>query len=378
MAGMPKMALSMPSLKMYRTKKATPPEQPDAVRATERKRQMFRRSSINQHEWFRHNWQNRLQTAVLLAFLGGYLYLVGWLIWGSAATVLLLALSASLLLLAPAQSPHLFMKLSGARPLNRWQNPELYRLTDGLAKAAELENAPDLYLLPNRQPNAFATGDRKQPIIAVSNGLLQLLNQRELKGVLAHEVSHLRHGDIRVMRLADMAARLTGSLSLFGQILFLLNFPLALFAEQEINWLLVFSLIFAPQVSSLAQLGLSRVREYNADLGAARLTGDPQALASALLKIERTVGGFMQRILGNYRLLPDWLRTHPPTKERVQRLLQLTDQRSDAQPGLCRTASGGRIVPAPLRPARGLQVRPVPVVVQPSSSRPRRIIIRNW
>jgi heat shock protein HtpX len=344
---------------------------------TERKSQMFRRSSINKNEWFRHNWQNRLQTAMLLAFLGGYLYLVGWLIWGSAATVLLLAMSAVLLLLAPAQSPHLFMKLSGARSLSRWQNPDLYQLTDELAEAAQLEDTPMLYLLPTRQPNAYATGDRKQPIIAVSDGLLRLLNRREMKGVLAHEVSHLRHDDIRVMRLADMAARLTGSLSLFGQILLLLNLPLVFFSEQSINWLLVFILIFAPQVSSLAQLGLSRVREYSADLEAVRLTGDPEGLASALQKIDRAVGGFMQRILGNYRMLPDWLRTHPPTRERVQRLLALLEHGTDSRFEFSHRSAGGRIKPMRAGTAR-VQPRPIPVVVHPPLRRPRRIIVREW
>lgn len=338
---------------------------------------MFRRSSINKNEWFRHNWQNRLQTTLLLAFLGGYLYLVGWLIWGSAATILLLAMSAALLLLAPAQSPHLFMKLTGAKPLSRWQAPELYRLTDELSGIAQLENAPKLYLLPTRQPNAFATGDRKEPIIAVSDGLLRLLNRREIKGVLAHEVSHLRHDDIRVMRMADMASRLTGSLSLFGQILLLLNLPLVFFSAQSINWLLIFILIFAPQVSSLAQLGLSRVREYNADLEAARLTEDPEGLASALQNIERTVGGFMQRFLGSYRMLPDWLRTHPPTRERVQRLLALIEHGIDARSELphkfvCRQA------PIQFGVARGLRPRPIPVVVHPALRRPRRTFVRGW
>jgi len=339
---------------------------------------MLRRSSIDKNEWFRHNWQNRLQTVLLLAFLGGYLYLVGWLVWGSAATVLLLAMSAALLLLAPAQSPHLFMKLSGARPLSRLQNPELYRLTDELAGVAQLGNPPKLYLLPTRQPNAFAAGGRKEPIIAVWEGLLRILNRREMKGVLAHEVSHLRHDDIRIMRLTDLAARLTGNLSLFGQILLLLNLPLVFFSEQSINWLLVFILIFAPQVSSLAQLGLSRVREYNADLEAARLTEDPEGLASALQKIERTVGGLMQRILGHYRMLPDWLRTHPPTGERIQRLLALVERGMDVRFDLPRKIAGGQIKPIQIGTARGFQPKPIPVVVYPPLRSSRRIIVREW
>lgn len=338
---------------------------------------MFRRSSINRTQWFRHNWQNRLQTALLLSLLGGYLYLVGWLIWGSAVTVWLLTLSGIILLLAPAQSPYLFIKLSGARPLNRLQHPELYRLTDQLARAAQLERSPSLYLLPTRQANALAAGSRREPIIAVSDGLLRLLNRHEMKGVLAHEMSHLRHGDIRVMQLANLAARLTGSLSLFGQILLLLNLPLVLFSEQSINWLLVFILIFAPQVSALAQLGLSRVREYNADLGAAKLTGDPNSLASALQKIETTAAGLSQRILGSYRMLPDWLRTHPPTRERVRRLLQLIQHDSDLRPTVRRRGLDWQIKPMPVRTTGGFQVRPIAVLAYRPFRHPRRVVWRD-
>lgn len=337
---------------------------------------MFRRSSINKTEWFRHSWQNRLQTALLLSFLGGYLLLVGWLIWGSAVTIWL-ALSAVIFLLVPAGSPHLLMKLSGGRPINRIQHPELYQLTDALARAAKLEQAPKLYLLPTRQPNALAAGNRSEPIIAVSYGLLQLLDHRELAGVLAHEVSHLRNDDIRVMQLADLAARLTGALSLFGQILLLLNLPLMLFSEQSINWLLVFILIFAPQISSLAQIGLSRVREYNADLGAATLTQDPRGFASALQKIERSVGGLMQRFLGSHRMLPDWLRTHPPTRERVRRLLELTEDDAEDRPTMLKRG-GWQIRPASARVFNGLSPRPIPVIFRPISQRPRRARFREW
>ncbi|WP_303720849.1 zinc metalloprotease HtpX [Malonomonas rubra] len=339
---------------------------------------MFRRSSINKTEWFRHNWQNRLQTVLLLSLLGGYLYLVGWSIWGSAVAVWILVLVAVLFLLAPAQSPHLIMKLTGARPLNRLQNRELYRLNDDLARAAQLEHSPNLYLLPTRQPNAFAAGSQEEPLIAVSDGLLRLLNRREMAGVLAHEISHLRQDNLRVMRLADLAARLTGSLSLFGQILLLLNLPLVLFSEQSFNWLLVLILILAPQASSLAKLGLFRAWEYSADLGAASLTGDPRGLASALHKIERNTGGFMQRFLGSYRVLPNWLRTHPPTADRVRRLLELTEGGFEAAPEKPPRTAGWQIKPASGKVSIEVLPRPIPIVVYPSLRQSPKVIMREW
>jgi heat shock protein HtpX len=290
---------------------------------------MLRRSSINKARWFQQNGQNRLQTALLLVFLCGYLFLVGLLVWGSAATVILLLCAGLMFVAVPGASSQLLMKLSGARPLARRQQPELYRLSDELAAAAQLDSPPRLYLLATRQPNALATSDCREPIIAVSAGLLQGLNRRELKAVLAHEVSHLRNGDLQVMHLAAVAARLTGTFSLFGQILLLLNLPLILLYGQSANWLLVFVLIFAPQISSLAQLGLSRVREFNADLDAVRLTGHPEALAGALLKIDRAETGLMRHVLGQQKMVPNWLRTHPSTQERVKRLLSLTEHAID-------------------------------------------------
>jgi len=143
--------------------------------------------------------------------------------------------------------------------------------------------------------------------------------------VLAHEVSHIRNNDMLVMSIADLISRLTSLLSLFGQFLLLLNLPLILLTNVSINWFAIFLLVFAPNLSSLAQLGLSRVREYNADLGAARLTADPRGLASALVKIGQYSGSFFEKIMMPSRRIPvpSLLRTHPLTEDRVQRLMAL-------------------------------------------------------
>lgn len=291
---------------------------------------------------------------LLLGFLAGYLLLVSWLFWGSAAAFWLAAVFGTLLLFMPDSSPLLLMRIYRARPLNRWQAPELHQVVAQLAQRAELETVPQLYLLPMRQPNALAVGRSENSVIGVSEGLLRLLDRRELAGVLAHEISHLRNGDIRVMQLAELASRVTNSLSLFGLVLLLLNLPRVLFSGYGVDWALMLLLLFAPQFNALAQLGLSRVREYSADLGAATLTGDPQGLASALQKIERQSSGFWGRLLPGYSI-PHWLRTHPPTRERVKRLLDLSVPQ--------RSAPVWRLEPD-RRPQTGLQ--PVKVIsVQP-------------
>ena len=301
-------------------------EQFKSVRETERMNQMFRRSSINQLQWLQRSWQNRLQTFFLLGFLGCYTMLLGWLIWGSSALAWLLATTVMLFLFVPVESPHLLMKLYGGRLLTRTQAPELYQLVEQLAYRAELERSPSLYTLPMRQPNALAVGSREEPSLAISEGLLRILNQRELTGVLAHEVSHLRNDDIKVMRFAHLIGRLSNGLSLFGQILLLMNLPLILFTDLSVNWLLVLVLIFAPQVCMLALFSLSRVREFNADLGAASLTEDPEGLAMALHKIEQQRDLFPRRVILFYSM-PDWLKTHPSTRERICRLMQLREEK---------------------------------------------------
>ncbi len=154
---------------------------------------------------------------------------------------------------------------------------------------------------------------------------MRQLELDELIGVLAHEVSHIRSNDLWVMGLADLFSRATSLLSLMGQFLLLLNLPLIVFTHMSISWFAIALLIFAPHLSALAQLALSRTREFDADLNAARLTADPQGLASALAKIERVQGGWLERVFLPGRRVPEpsLLRTHPETEARITRLMTL-------------------------------------------------------
>ena len=230
-----------------------------------------------------------------------------------------------LVMFSPTASPQLVMRLYRARPISKNEAPQIYQALNELARKAGLNYLPAPYYLPTNVINAFAVGTREKSAIAITDGLIRTLDWRELVGVLAHEVSHIRNNDIRVMGLADMASRFTSMLSTIGQILLLLNLPLILFSEQHINWWAVSILLFAPQISALAQLGLSRVREYDADLNAAMLTGDPEGLARALVKLERSQFSLWRRVfMPGYRIPePSLLRTHPPTEERIKRLHEL-------------------------------------------------------
>ncbi len=280
---------------------------------------------MNTEAWARHTLINRLQSLLLLSVMGGFLALLGWLLWGGSGVIWLLVPALLLVLFNPFLSPELLMRLYRAQRLTPVQAPVLYQALRELSQRARLPHTPTLYYLPSRMVNAFAVGNQKRAAIAVTDGLLRNLDSREAIAVLAHELSHIQHNDMWVMGLADLFTRLTHSLSLFGQFLLLLNLPLLMFSNMGINWFAILILIFAPNLSILAQLGLSRTREYDADLNAARLTGDPEGLARALIKIEKQQGSILEQIIlpGRHTPDPSLLRTHPPTEERIRRLREL-------------------------------------------------------
>ncbi|WP_018955070.1 zinc metalloprotease HtpX [Thioalkalivibrio sulfidiphilus] len=273
----------------------------------------------------RHRWANALQTALMVLGLMALLGAVGWLVGGPGYALMAIAVVVVLYLFNPAMSPALVMRLYRAQRLDARTARVPVQILQELSERAGLPESPALYYVPSRLMNAFSVGDRREAAVAVSDGLLRGLDTRGLVAVLAHEVSHIAHNDLRTMTFADLASRLTGLLSLVGQFLLLVNLPLLILGEQTISWFAIALLIFAPTLSALFQLALSRSREYQADLGAARLTGDPEGLALALARLERFQGGWIERVLmPGWRIPePSWLRTHPPTEERIARLMQL-------------------------------------------------------
>jgi len=291
---------------------------------------------MNAGSWLRHRIRNRLQSLLLLLVMTGFMALLGRLLWGEDGMVWLLWLTALLVLLNPALSPRVILRMYGAVPVRRAQLPGLFRAVEALAMEAGLPRPPELHYIPSQVLNAFSVGNRRHAAIAVSDGLLHALSDRELLGVLAHEISHVQHNDMWVMGMADLFSRTTSLLSSFGQLLLLINLPLILLSGAGIDWAPILLLVFAPQFSALAQLALSRTREYDADLNAVRLTGDPLALASALHKLEQYNGGLMERILlpGRRTREPSLLRTHPPTEKRIQRLKELASHHSPPPPRL--------------------------------------------
>jgi heat shock protein HtpX len=255
------------------------------------------------------------------------LALCAWTVWGAQGILWALVAGGASLLLTPAVAPEWIMRMYRAVPVGPRDLPETRRLLQQLSARADLPGPPRLFYLPSSLLNAFAVGNRDGAAIAVTDGLLRALTAREFAGVLAHELSHVRNNDLWLMSLADLMSRLTSLMSWLGQLLLIFNLPVLVMGGEGVPWLLVLALIFAPTAMALLQLALSRAREHDADLDAAGLTGDPVGLASALAKLERRQGRYWEEILLPGRRIPEpsLLRTHPPTKERIDRLLALAE-----------------------------------------------------
>lgn len=282
-------------------------------------------TNIDPIPYIKNKLYNFFHTILLLGAMLVLLSLLGWIISGASGVMLLAVAGILFFLFSPHISPQFIMRMYRATPLSPYEAAGLYAIVEELTRRAGLGYIPALYYVPTQILNAFSVGTRERAAIGVTDGLLRNLNRREITAVLAHEISHIAHNDVRVMAMADMISRTTHLLSMFGQILLLFNFPLLLLGEYTIPWLFILLLIFAPTVSALLQLALSRTREYDADLDAVRLTGDPRGLASALAKMEELQSGVWERIFLPGRRVPhpSLLRTHPNTEERIKRLLEL-------------------------------------------------------
>lgn len=283
-----------------------------------------------QKNFFWHKLNNLIQTALFLFLMLSLFVAVGYFISGTFGIIWALLLGMILVVLTPRVSPQFVLRLYRAIPLQYYDAPGLHRIMQELSSRAELQPPPALYYIPNTMTNAFSVGSKTNSAIALTDGLLRRLNADEIASVIAHEISHIRHGDLKIMNLADTLSRFTDLFSSIGMLLLLLYFPLYLAMGILIPLPAILLLMCAPMCSVLLQLALSRSREYDADLGAVELTHDPLSLASALQKIEYyplRIFDFLP-IPRRSAPMPSILRTHPVTKKRIDRLIQLAEQYS--------------------------------------------------
>jgi len=271
----------------------------------------------------------RQHSAVLLIAMAGLLSYCGWIVAEWDGILWALMAGAMLLLLIRRVPLDLVLQAIGARPLARSEAPMLYEISDTLCRRAGVDRMPRLCWVGERFPVAFTIGQGEATTIALSEGLVREMTAREICGILAHEIVHIRNGDIALMQLAMVAGQLTRVVS---QIAFLLVFfSLFLHTVSEASFPIVslFVLAGAPLGVGLLQLALSRTREGEADLEAAELTGDPHGLASALVKMRRREQMLLRgRFPTAVRIrVPSLLRDHPATEERIRALLAMPQAR---------------------------------------------------
>ncbi len=211
------------------------------------------------------------------------------------------------------------------RELDRDNSPELFSFLDHLINKSDLKFIPRVFLIHEQSSNAFATGSRQRPELYLTSGLLSSLSSRELVGVFAHELAHLEHRDMILLRFINTSYSLATFFTLYAQLLVFVSIPLMIFGVVEVSLYFLLLFLFFPFMLRLVSLALMRSREFAADLRAVYWTEDPKGLASALAKINyfslKKSSLFSPKVHKVRRFsLYD---SHPPAEERIKRLLGL-------------------------------------------------------
>jgi heat shock protein HtpX len=297
---------------------------------------------------------NNLRTWTLLAALAGLLVAVGGLIGGQSGVLIALVFAIAMNGIVYWKSDSIALRMNGARELGPTEMPRLRQIVDGLARRAGIP-APRLYVVDRPEPNAFATGrNPEHAAVAVTTGILEAMDERQLTGVLAHELSHVKNRDTLVGTVAATIGGAISALAQMGQ--FALIFGGRDDEEGGSPFGALLAIILAPIAALVIQLAVSRGREYLADRTGAALTGDPNGLASALERLEsesaRIAGGrggvlsgwgrrrqaqapapalnpaFAHLYIANPLAgaeLGSLFATHPPIRERVRRLRSMNN-----------------------------------------------------
>ena len=274
-----------------------------------------------------NNW---FKTTILFAAILALFMMIGGLIGGRDGMMLALLFGGGMNFFAYWFSDKMVLKMYNAQPVDETSSPYLYNMVRDLATRAGLP-MPQVYLINEAQPNAFATGrNPENAAVAATTGIVSLLSERELRGVMAHELAHVKHRDILT---STIAATLAGAISALA------NFALFFGGRSQdgrpANPIVsIVVAIIAPLAAALIQMAISRAREFEADRGGAEISGDPLALASALGKIDASARGILfptaeshpataQMMIMNPLAgggIESLFSTHPKTAERIARL----------------------------------------------------------
>ena len=273
------------------------------------------------------NW---LKTSMLMAAIMALFGIIGGYIGGSSGMILALVFAGGMNLFAYWFSDSMVLRMYNAQEVDESSAPQFYGMIRELAQRADLP-MPRVYLIDEAQPNAFATGrNPENAAVAATTGILHLLSAREIRGVMAHELAHVKHRDILI---STISATMAGAISALA------NFAMFFGGRDEdgrrgnpIASLAV--ALLAPLAASLIQMAISRAREFEADRGGAEISGDPNALADALTKIDAYARGIPMQTAEEHPATAQMMimnplsgggisglfSTHPSTEERVARL----------------------------------------------------------
>ena len=278
---------------------------------------------------------NNLKTLMLMVLLGAIMIFIGGLVGGRTGMMFMLMISLGMNIFSYWFSDTMVLKMYGAQEVTREESPNLYDLVEQLAANAGLP-MPKVCIIDTDIPNAFATGrNPSHAAVAVTTGIMRALQYEELGGVLAHELSHIKHHDTLI---ATIAASIAGVISMIGNIAsWAAIFGMGRSDDDDGGGVIgmLFTIIVAPLAALLIQMAISRSREYDADRSGGEICGNPLALASALEKIEyyaqharpmeqatpATASLFIiNPLAGTGRTLANLFSTHPPTTERIAQL----------------------------------------------------------
>ena len=279
---------------------------------------------------------NNLKTTILLAAMTGLLLAIGQLWGGQQGLMLALVLAAVMNLGSYFFSDKIALAASGAKPIAREENPRIYQIVERLAAKANIP-VPKIYYIPTDSPNAFATGrNPSHASVAVTAGILDICDDEEIEGVLAHELGHVKNSDILT---SAVVATIAGAITMIAQMVYwgelFGGFGGGRNDDRRGGGALsaLAMMIVAPLAATLIQLAISRSREYEADATGARITGNPQGLARALDKIDQWSKRIPMRVspsmahmyisqpLTTGQVFSSLFSTHPPIRKRIERLI---------------------------------------------------------